>query len=315
MSPSGRPKGEYRRAQPEGTLMSPAPVHRFDDTVWQASAEGGSTSSVEALLEAGGVLHFAHLAFELSAAERALLDPRFADPKAKNISLRGQEAVLRGARGTPMEQAALRAMTMRFREQAQQLVARLFPHYRGHLQLANTSYRPVAVEGRATSWRKDDARLHVDAFPSNPTQGVRLLRVFSNINPNGQARAWRIGEPFEGFAQRHLRHIRPPLPGSAWLLERLHITKRRRTRYDHLMLQLHDRAKADMTWQREAPQQALAFAPGSTWLVFSDQVLHAAMGGQYMLEQTLQLRPEHQLDPATSPLAVLERLTGTSLRR
>jgi len=294
--------------------MSPASVHRFEDTVWQASAEGGATRGVEALLEAGAVLHFPNLAFELTAAEHALLDPRLADPKAKNISLRGQEARLRGARGTPEEQAALRAMTMRFREQAQQLVARLFPHYRGHLQLANTSYRPVAVEGRATSWRKDDTRLHVDAFPSNPTQGVRLLRVFSNINPNGQPRAWRIGEPFEDFAKRHLPHIRPPLRGSAWLLEHLHITKRRRTRYDHLMLQLHDRAKADMTWQREAPQQALAFAPGSTWLVFSDQVLHAAMGGQYMLEQTLQLRAEHQLDPATSPLAVLERLTGTSLR-
>jgi 3-deoxy-D-manno-oct-2-ulosonic acid (Kdo) hydroxylase len=294
--------------------MSSVPVHSFDDTRWEACDDRGTTRSVESLLEAGAVLHFPRLAFELSASETILLDPRFADPKAKNISLRGQEAVLRGALGSADEQAALRAMTIRFREQALQLVSRLFPHYRGHLLLANTSYRPLAVQGRATSWRKDDTRLHVDAFPSNPTQGVRLLRVFSNLNPHGQPRAWRVGEPFEDFAKRHLAHIQAPLPGSAWLLERLHITKRRRTRYDHLMLALHDRAKADRQWQRDAPQWSVDFAPGSTWIVFSDQVLHAAMGGQYMMEQTLQLSPEHQLDPASSPLGILERLTGTSLR-
>ena len=294
--------------------MSPVPIHRFDDFHWHASADGGATRGVEPLLEAGAVLHFPRLVFELTAAERALLDPRVADPRAKNISLRGQDAVLHGALGSADERAALRSMTLRFRDHALELVARLFPHYAGRLQLANTSYRPVAVQGRATSWRKDDTRLHVDAFPSNPTQGVRLLRVFTNLNPHGQARAWRIGEPFEDFAKRHLAQIRPPLPGSAWLLERLHITKRRRTRYDHWMLQLHDRAKADLQWQRDAPQQAVDFAPGSTWVVFSDQVLHAAMGGQYMMEQTLLLQPEHQLDPSTSPLGILERLTGTSMR-
>lgn len=293
--------------------MSSVPVYSFDDTRW-GGCDDDATCGVESLLEAGAILYFPCLAFELTEPERALLDARFSDPKAKNISLRGQEAVLRGARGNTDEQAALRAMTMRFREQALQLVARLFPLYAGRLKLANTSYRPVAVKDRATSWRSDDTRLHVDAFPSNPTQGLRLLRVFTNVNPHGLSRTWRVGEPFEDFAKRHLAHIPPPLPGLAWLLERLHITKRRRTRYDHLMLQLHDRAKADLAWQRNGPQQAIDFVPGSTWVVFSDQVLHAAMGGQYMMEQTLQLQPQHQLDPAKSPLGILERLTGTSLR-
>jgi len=98
------------------------------------------------------------------------------------------------------------------------------------------------------------------------------------------------------------------------LLATLGITKRRRTEYDHVMLQLHDRAKADAEFQRASPQQGVAFAPGTTWVCYSDQVLHAAMGGQHMLEQTFYLDVQHQRQPETSPLGTLERLTGRSLR-
>jgi hypothetical protein len=91
------------------------------------------------------------------------------------------------------------------------------------------------------------------------------------------------------------------------------ITKRRRTEYDHLMLQLHDRAKADAEFQRSSPQARVDFAPGTTWVCFSDQVLHAAMGGQHMLEQTFQLDAPHLAQPASAPLAILERLTGRAL--
>ena len=62
------------------------------------------------------------------------------------------------------------------------------------------------------------------------------------------------------------------------------------------------------------PSSPGPFAPGTTWVVYSDQVLHAAMGGRHMMEQTFYLEVEHQQQPATSPLRVLERLTGRSLR-
>ena len=97
-------------------------------------------------------------------------------------------------------------------------------------------------------------------------------------------------------------------------METLRITKRRRTEYDHVMLQLHDRAKADAAFQSGSPQRRVDFAPSTTWVVFSDQVLHAAMGGQHMMEQTFYLAPEHQHRPEASPLGILERLTGRSLR-
>jgi len=290
-------------------------VREFPDTSW---ADDGPTRGVEAVVEHGAVLSFPHLPFVLGEAERRFLDPRWADGKAKNISLRwppnssGPE--MRGAVGEASELAELKAMITRYAEQSEALALRLFPHYRGHLKRGNTSFRPVDVAGRETSWRKDDTRLHVDAFPSNPMHGTRLLRVFCNVNPNGRPREWRVGEPFEVHAKRYLPSIRRPLPGSAWLLERTGITKRRRTEYDHVMLQLHDRAKADAAFQRTSPQARVDFAPGTSWVVFSDQVLHAAMGGQHMMEQTFYLDVAHQQRPETSPRGTLERLLGRELR-
>ena len=37
--------------------------------------------------------------------------------------------------------------------------------------------------------------------------------------------------------------------------------------------------------------------PGTTWICFTDQVLHAAMSGQHLLEQTFVLEPENMLRP------------------
>jgi len=250
----------------------------------------------------------------LSDNERKFLDERWADGKAKNISLRWPAAELRGATGDAADLAALKSMIERYAEHSEAFALRLFPHYRGKLQRGNTSFRPANVAGRETSWRKDDTRLHIDAFPSNPMQGTRLLRVFSNVNPDGKPREWRVGEPFAAHARRYLASVTRPLPGSSWLMRSLGITKRRRTEYDHVMLQLHDHAKADMQFQRTAPQARVDFAPGTTWVVYSDQVLHAAMGGQHMMEQTFYLDVEDLQRPDTSPLRQLERLLNRPLR-
>jgi hypothetical protein len=96
------------------------------------------------------------------------------------------------------------------------------------------------------------------------------------------------GTPLEGaafdnlkgmVAQRYLPHIKAPVLGSSELLRWLHVTKKRRSAYDHYMLQLHDSMKADLAYQSTAQQMNFDFPPGSTWLVYTDQVSHAAMGG------------------------------------
>ena len=117
------------------------------------------------------------------------------------------------------------------------------------------------------------------------------------------------------MARSLLRRVPRHRPLVARALALLSLTKGTRSEYDHVMLALHDAAKADAAYQRDCEQQRVHFAPGTTWLCFSDQVMHAAMAGQYMLEQTIHLPVSALYDRATSPLAVLERLTGRTLVR
>jgi hypothetical protein len=220
---------------------------------------------------------------------------------------------LKGVAGDENMQRAVAAMVGRFRTQAQQLIHGLLPHYTPALRLAPTSYRPAQVETRVQSWRADDRRLHIDSFPSRPNYGERILRVFTNVNPDGAARVWRVGEPFEAVATRFLPRATPYSRWQAHLLRALRVTKSLRSEYDHLMLQLHDGMKSDLEYQTNPQQQTVAFPAGSVWVCFSDQTSHAVMSGQYMLEQTLHLPAARQYNPDSSPLAILSRLTGRQL--
>jgi hypothetical protein len=204
-------------------------------------------------------------------------------------------------------------MIGRFRAEAEALLGNLVPRYGEHLRRGSTSFRPSVVENRVQSWRADDRRMHVDAFPSRPNRGERLLRVFTNVNLEGAPRVWRVGEPFEDAARRFLPHVKQYVPWQAKVLNALGVTKSLRSEYDHLMLQLHDAMKSDLDYQKNAPQVTFGFPPGSAWVCFSDQTSHAVMAGQYMMEHTLQLSPMQQYDKEASPLAILTRLQGHAL--
>jgi len=287
------------------------PIVTLDIARWRPVVEPGDTERYARELEAGGVLVLPHLAFELAADEQRFLDVRWADGKTKNISLDG--VAIKGAQGSAPDLVALAAMIGRFAADASTVIAALFPRYAPYLKRARTSYRPQRATGRAVSWRKDDTRLHVDAFPSRPNRGERILRVFCNVNPHGEDRVWRVGETFEPMARALLPRVRAMLPGEAGVLAALHVTKSMRSEYDHLMLGLHDAAKSDLGYQRDCAQREIRFAPGTTWICYSDQVMHAAASGQFMLEQTTHLPLCALYEPARSPLAVLERITGRKL--
>jgi hypothetical protein len=278
----------------------------------KAVPQGAVDQSLVAALEAGKVLYFPTLAFEPTPDERGLFTPAIRDPKSRNISL-DASGRLKGAAGDEATQQRLAAMMQRFRVQAEGLLATMAPRYMEHVRRGPVSFRPSVVETREQSWRADDRRLHVDAFPSRPNRGERLLRVFTNVNQEGVPRVWRVGEPFETVAQRFLPRVKPYSAWQAQALKALKVTKSLRSEYDHLMLQLHDAMKSDPDYQQNAPQVTMPFPPGSTWVVFSDQASHAAMSGQYMMELTAQLPPSEQYDPAASPLAILERMMGHAL--
>ena len=268
-----------------------------------------------AALEAGKVLYFPNFAehgFTPQKEELALFREDIRDPKTRNISL-SASGELKGVVGDDDTKALMAGMIGRFRAQAEGLLGNLVPRYGEHLRRGATSFRPSVVQNRVQSWRADDRRMHVDAFPSRPNYGERLLRVFTNVNQDGEPRVWRVGEPFEDVARRFLPKARPYSAWQAKVLNALHVTKSLRSDYDHLMLQLHDGMKSDLDYQKNAPQVTFGFPPGCAWVCFSDQTSHAVMAGQYMMEHTLQLSPMHQYDRDASPLAILTRMKGHAL--
>ncbi|HTW72196.1 MAG TPA: Kdo hydroxylase family protein, partial [Acetobacteraceae bacterium] len=107
--------------------------------------------------------------------------------------------------------------------------------------------------------------------------------------------------------------VRAPLPGSAPMLQLLGLTKGRRSAYDHIMLGLHDAGKLDASYQTDGPKADVSFAAGSTWLCFTDQVLHAALAGHCALEQTFHVPVAALTHPEQAPIRVLERLAGRAL--
>ena len=270
--------------------------------------------SVVGDLEQGKVIFLPQLAFSLSEQEKYLLDPVWVDPKRKNISYQPLQDKLTGV-ADAVQEPAVRALLQRHYHSCLQLISAILPEYQPVLHTPTNSLRlhPVARWTQNTSWRKDDSRLHVDAFPSRPNYGERILRIFTNINPHGENRSWRVGEPFPGLAARFLPDLKRFSPASSWLQNTLGITKSYRSHYDHLMLQMHDAMKADADYQKNGPQVAIEFPPGSSWICFSDQTPHAAMGGQFMLEQTFLLPVNKMRDPQQSPLKVLESMTHRSL--
>jgi hypothetical protein len=294
--------------------MTPADVLEelpISDWAEPVSAEL-SARALEAL-EAGRVLVLPRLEFQLEPSEAGFLDPSIAAGDRKNISLDPGAATCDATALDPGQAERLAAMMHRFAGQATALVEALAPPYRGHLERARTSFRPVEIAGRHTSPRHDDRRLHVDAFPTRPMRGRRILRVFCNIARDGAARDWRVGEPFAAFAGQFVPRVRRSLPVSALVLQGLGLTKGRRSAYDQIMLGLHDAAKLDEAYQADAPKTPVAFPAGATWLCFTDQVLHAALSGHSALEQTFHLPVEAMARPERSPLKVLEKITGRAL--
>ena len=286
-------------------------------TGWSPAVTVQQSRRIAGELELGKVIYLPKLGFKFEADEARFLDPRWLAGTHKSLSYEPVRAAatggVRGAHGSPADLRTLASLIARFQQNAVTLIHALFPQYAAHLRLAPTSLRPGNVEDHKLSWRKDDTLLHVDAFPSRPNRGERILRVFTNVHPGGVPRVWKVGELFDDTAKEFAAHVKPALPGSAALLRALRITKSKRSDYDHIMLGMHDAMKLDPAYQARASHLIFSFPPGSTWVCFSDQTGHAALSGQHMMEQTFHLPIAAQYFPERAPLRVLERQAGRAL--
>lgn len=267
--------------------------------------------SALAALESGQVIHLPSYFFKSEAlTDQNMLSEDILDGKHKNISFDYKTQRLGGFQqqpGKPELPGNLKSFMQAFADFAKQTVDTLLPEYRDSLLWGRTSYRPAQILGRANSKRKDDTRLHVDAFSSTPVNGLRILRVFCNINPYGEPRVWHLGEPFSKVLQQFAPKIPPYRPAIAKLLRMVKATKSLRSAYDHYQLQLHDRMKLDENYQKNVTKNVMNFPAQSTWIVFTDHVSHAALSGQYLMEQTFYLPITAMASPELSPLKYWEK--------
>jgi len=191
-------------------------LEALDITSWKGPFSAEIVAKAADALETGKLLYAPQLPFELSEGERRFLSPDCLDDKSKNVSFRPHSGVLKGTRCQGPARDELLGMLQRYYDRASDLLKALCPGYSNHLTPGFTSFRAAEIAGRSASWRHDDTRLHVDAFPSRPMQGLRILRVFTNVNPQ-IPRIWRVGEKFEQAAAKFVPEIRPPLPGMSSL--------------------------------------------------------------------------------------------------
>jgi hypothetical protein len=193
--------------------------------------------------------------------------------------------------------------------------------YAGKWKLDFASFRPLEEQGRDLSLHKRNDLLHVDAFRLRPTRGGRILRVFTNLHAT-KPRVWYAIDDFGYVAEKYAADaglsrfaakngaLRRGV--SRWAAG-LGLARLSRTPYDRFMLRFHDYLKENDDFQRNSPKVRLEFPPGATWMVFTDGVAHAAMSGQFAMEQTLLIPPEALVALESAPYRILERIAAARL--
>ncbi len=240
----------------------------------------------------------------------------------KNIAYKPQRNLVSGAASaSPQESRQLLEVMSTFTASVTRFLESLLAPYASGWRLDYASFRPQQEKGRQVKFKARNDLLHVDAFPTRPTGGDRILRFFVNINPV-ESRQWITSDTFELLLRTYIGTSEMPLPaGREGALSRWarHLSRWGKTlglplaapsRYDDFMLRLHDHLKANREFQDKEARHKWEFPPGSSWMVFTDFVPHAALSGQFALEQTLIIDRRSMLQPEKAPISLLEEASG-----
>src|SRR5262249_30073948 len=249
-------------------------------------------SALAERLERGEVIFYPVCPFPLPAGNdmKFLLGQQLASRAHKNISYdpaTGKAA--RVLRQDAQQAERLRRLLAIFAEEATDWLATTLPRYARNWQRDRVSYRPIEEATRKLRLKARNDLLHVDAFPSRPTNGQRILRLFVNVNPT-EPRVWATSDPFGKLLQRFADEVGLPRTHAEGWVERLlgifHPARRRRSVYDRFMLRFHDFLKANEVFQERGPKRYWHFPPGSAWMVFTDTASHSVLRGRFALEHS-----------------------------
>jgi hypothetical protein len=273
-------------------------------------------------LEAGHIVFLPSSPIEIPGEDRELLLGRKQSSSAyhKNIAYRPLEDRVTGLdREEVREAEELRRILRDYSRRSVEFLRSFLAPYAEKWKLEFASFRPIEEKGRQLRVHARNDLLHFDSFPTRPTNGARILRFFTNINP-AQNRVWLTSQTFEAFGPRMVKAggltaslNNPLLQGVQSVARVLHLRKANSSPYDDLMHRCHNAMKEDANFQENTPKNRWEFPPNSSWMVFTDCASHAVLSGQYALEQTLLIPFSALVEPQRSPLAILESLTGRRL--
>ncbi len=273
-------------------------------------------------LEAGNVLFFPVTPFALPREDQDFLRGlSFAGGAVhKNIAYRPSSDRLTGITNDPATSERVRAIMRNYSSAVVRFASSLLPEYARACKLDYASFRPLEEQGRHLPLNKRNDLIHTDAFPSRPTNGDLILRVFTNIHPS-KARNWVTTDPFPVLAAKYAADAGlAEIAGesklryeAARLLEGFGLPVVARCPYDRFMLRFHEYLKRNTEFQTNCPKYTFDFPAGSTWLAFTDLVPHSVHAGQHALEQTLIVARRSMANPENAPVAVLESLCGQKL--
>src|SRR5437868_8249360 len=305
--------------------MSWIQVSDYTATGWALETEISSRARYYCgQLEQGKILSFRKPPFTLTEEERAfLVSIRPGDSRLhKNVSYRPVPDVLRGFSDGQENARSMHRLLRDYSRRAREFVSRFLAPYAGHLRLDYASFRPLEEAGRDLPLHKKNDLLHVDAFPTRPTRGGRILRVFTNVNPT-KGRVWFVTDRFPALAKQFatdagLKSI--AVDGASNLAGRLThalhaigLPVTDRSPYDKFILRFHDFLKENTAFQTGCEKERLEFPPMATWLVYTDGVPHAALSGQFAMEQTFIMPVEALVALEHAPIRVLEGIYGKKL--
>jgi hypothetical protein len=270
-------------------------------------------------LERGEIIVYATCPFSLPTGDDRLFlfDQELGGRSHKNISYQPNTGRIAGFRRRSADQIArLRRLMAGFSETATTWLAKTLPEYAGGWQIDQASFRPEEEATRQLRLSARNDLLHVDAFPSRPTHGRRLLRLFVNINLD-EPRIWVTSETFPALLDRYGHEFGLSGRQAGWLGRLGHrlIGRAPRSTYDTFMLGFHNFLKRNHHFQERGPKKYWTFPPGSAWLVMTDMVSHGALRGRYALEHSYFIDSSVLAFPEQSPAALLNRACAVAASR
>jgi hypothetical protein len=277
-------------------------------------------SQIEQCLERGCVVDYPVCPFAVPRGDDLvfLLEQRLASRAHKNISYDPRRETANGYLRQSAEQAErVRLILATFARDVTAWLTATLPRYAGAWRPDMVSYRPVEEATRKLRLKARNDLLHVDAFPTRPTNGWRILRCFVNVNPT-EPRVWVTSDPVARLLERYGPAVGlPGADGLSWarraqdsMLRLFRPGRPTRSAYDSFMLRLHDYLKANTEFQERVPKRYWKFAPGSAWMAITDTCSHAVLRGRYALEHSYFLAPHSLALPDESPAALLAKACG-----